>query len=107
MKKLCFILFLSLMFFIKATAQEAFVVPTDAQIEAIINQYNFEKLQKEYLLKDTKRKLQEMYDEKEKTNELIKNSKTKKNKTNLQKIELENEVQKPIIIENVEKKDGI
>ena len=59
MKKLCFILFLSLMFFIKATAQEAFVVPTDAQIEAIINQYNFEKLQKEYLLKDTKRKLKE------------------------------------------------
>ena len=107
MKKLCFILFLSLMFFIKATAQEAFVVPTDAQIEAIINQYNFEKLQKEYLLKDTKRKLQEMYDEKEKTNELIKNSKTKKNKTNLQKIELENEVQKPVVIENVEKKDGI
>lgn len=94
MKKLCFILFLSLMFFIKATAQEAFVVPTDAQIEAIINQYNFEKLQKEYLLKDTKRKLQEMYDEKEKTNELIKNSKTKKNQTNLQEIELE-------------KKDGI
>lgn len=94
MKKLCFILFLSLMFFIKATAQEAFVVPTDAQIEAIINQYNFEKLQKEYLLKDTKRKLQEMYDEKEKTDELIKNSKTKKNQTNLQEIELE-------------KKDGI
>lgn len=94
MKKLCFILFLSLMFFIKATAQEAFVVPTDTQIEAIINQYNFEKLQKEYLLKDTKRKLQEMYDEKEKTDELIKNSKTKKNQTNLQEIELE-------------KKDGI
>ena len=107
MKKLCFILFLSLIFFIKATAQEALVVPTDAQIEAIINQYNFEKLQKEYLLKDTKRKLQEMYDEKEKTDEFIKNSKTKKNKTNLQKIELENEVQKPVIIENVEKKDGI
>ncbi len=94
MKKLCFILFLSLMFFIKATAQEAFVVPPDAQIEAIINQYNFEKLQKEYLLKDTKRKLQQMYDEKEKTDELIKNSKTKKNQTNLQEIELE-------------KKDGI
>lgn len=107
MKKLCFILFLSLMFFIKATAQEAFVVPTDAQIEAIINQYNFEKLQKEYLLKDTKRKLQEMYDKKEKTDEFIKNYKTKKNKTNLQKIELENEVQKPVVIENVEKKDGI
>ena len=106
MKKLFFILFLSAIFFIKATAQEAFVVPTDIQIESIINQYNFEKLQKDYLLKDTKRKLQYMYEQKEKTDELIKNQKTNKskNQTILKDIDIKNDVQNT---ENAEKKDGV
>ncbi len=39
-------------------------MPTDAQIREVINKYDFDENQKEYLFKETKRKLQEIYAQK-------------------------------------------
>ncbi len=39
-------------------------MPSDAQIREVINKYDFDENQKEYLFKETKRKLQEIYAQK-------------------------------------------
>ncbi len=59
-KTILVLIFLSFLICSNAFAQEM-TMPTDAEIMEIINKYDFPQSQKEYLFKETKRKLQESF----------------------------------------------
>ena len=62
MKKIILFLFFTICLGLNSSfAQEAMVMPTDAEIMQTIQKFNFDPAQQDYLFKETKRRLQEIY----------------------------------------------
>ena len=71
MKKIFYIItIIFLAFFTKITYAETMTMPTDEEIRATIKKFNIDKSQEEYVFQETKKKLTEIYSNKENLSEI-------------------------------------